>query len=84
MSILFIQTAVDQLKKYLPVICGSGLVSSREKQNKIFELLAAVDEFLVGDTVANTLEDDYFNLSKGFSKDDNDALVRKAHNFRLR
>lgn len=30
-SILFIQTSVDLLKRYLPIICSSNLVTSREK-----------------------------------------------------
>jgi hypothetical protein len=81
---LFIQTAVDLLKRYLPVICSSNLVTSREKQNKIFELLASIQSFLIGDTAPGTLEADNFNLAKGFSKDDNDKEKRSRFYFTLR
>ena len=38
-NILFIQTAVDQLKKYLPTICSRTLEISKEKSLKIKDLL---------------------------------------------
>ena len=61
-AILFIQTSVDQLKKYLPIICSNNLVTSREKQNTILKLLRSIESFLLGDTAVSDLEDDQFNL----------------------
>mgnify|MGYP006089436123 CR=1 FL=1 len=49
-NILFIQTAIDLLKKYLPTICSRTLEMSKDKQTKIFEVLDRIDTFLLGDT----------------------------------
>jgi len=49
-NILFIQTSIDLLKKYLPTICSRNLEVSKEKQTKIFDVLDKIKEFLVGDT----------------------------------
>jgi hypothetical protein len=52
MSILFVQTAIDQLKKFLPTICSKNLEMSKEKQNRIIAVLRNILNFLRGDTVA--------------------------------
>ena len=52
-SILFIQTAIDQLKKYLPTICSRTLDISVEKKNKIKDIINRIRLFIIGDTVHN-------------------------------
>jgi len=76
-NILFIQTAIDLLKKYLPTICSRNLDISKEKQTKIFDVLDRIDEFLVGDTRESFSADGDQDISTGFSKDENDMLVRR-------
>lgn len=67
-SIMFIQTAIDQLKRYLPTICSRALEISKEKQNKIFDVLDKIDEFLALDSQDLSIEGD-LQLPSGFSKD---------------
>lgn len=73
-NILFIQTAIDALKKYLPTICSRTLEISKEKQTKIFEVLDRIDNFLLGDTQTQSHQIINQNLSSGFSKDENDMM----------
>jgi hypothetical protein len=70
-SILFIQTGIDLLKKYLPTICSRNLEISREKQIKILETFHRIKNFLLGDTVEN-LDDAEQKLPSKFSKELND------------
>ena len=76
-NILFIQTAIDLLKKYLPTICSRTLEISKDKQTKIFEVLDRIDNFLLGDTKTPSHQIVNQNLSSGFSKEENDAQQRK-------
>jgi hypothetical protein len=76
-SILFIQTAIDLLKKYLPTICSRNLEISKEKQTKILEGLDRIEEFLLGDTRDSITGDGDQELPAGFSKDENDLQLRR-------
>jgi len=73
-SILFIQTAIDLLKKYLPTICSRNLELSKEKQTKISDVLEKINEFLVGDNEDVHLKTSETTLVIGFSKEKNDEL----------
>lgn len=77
-DILFIQTAIDLLKKYLPTICSTHLDISKDKQTKIFDVLARIDDFLVGDTRGGFYGNgDQDVLKNGFSKDENDMQLKR-------
>jgi hypothetical protein len=65
------------LKKYLPTICSRTLEISKDKQTKIFEVLDRIDNFLHGDTINPSHQIVNENLSKGFSKEENDMQQRK-------
>jgi hypothetical protein len=84
MNILFIQTAIDLLKKYLPTICSRTLEISKDKQTKIYDVLNSIEDFLLGDTKDNPIKLDEIKISTGFSKDENDMEQKKKHNLRLR
>ena len=71
-SILFIQTSVDLLRKYLPTICSRNLEISKEKQIKIFSLLDKIEEFLLGESSEDHILQGDARVSTGFSKDEND------------
>ena len=81
---MFIQTAIDLLKKYLPTICSRNLEISKEKQTKIFDLLARVLDFLLGDTQVSEIVEGEVDIGSGFSKDENDMQMKKAENYNLR
>ena len=83
-NILFIQTAIDLLKKYLPTICSRTLEMSKDKQTKIFEVLDRIDIFLLGDTKTPGHQIVNQNLSKGFSKEENDMHQKKQDNMKIR
>ena len=83
-SILFIQTAIDLLKKYLPTICSRNLEISKEKQTKIFDLMARILDFLLGDTQVSEIVEGEVDIGSGFSKDENDMQMKKAENYNLR
>ena len=83
-NILFVQIAIDQLKKYLPTICGRNLEVQKEKLQKITEVFKNILDFLLGDTVEKLHENPEETLAKAFSKEDNDMLVMKERNFKLR
>lgn len=83
-SILFIQTAIDLLKKYLPTICSRNLEISKEKQTKIFDLMARILDFLLGDTQVSEIVEGEVDIGSGFSKDENDMQMKKAENYKLR
>jgi hypothetical protein len=80
-SILFIQTAIDQLKRFLLVISTRNLELSKDKQKKVFECLDRIEEFLVGDT--NDINEEA-ELASGFSKDYNDMQQKRKENLQLR
>lgn len=82
-SILFIQTSIDNFKKYLPTICSRNLEISKDKQTKIFDLLDKVLKFLVGDS-QDTVDDEDLVLGGGYSKDENDMFNQRRANLRLR
>ena len=83
-NILFIQTAIDLLKKYLPTICSRNLEISKDKQTKIYDVLNSIEDFLLGDTKENLLKIEDAKISTGFSKDENDMQQKKQHNLRMR
>ena len=83
-NILFIQTAIDALKKYLPTICSRTLEISKDKQTKIFEVLDRIDNLLLGDTQTQSHQIINQNLSSGFSKDENDMMQKRKDNMKLR
>lgn len=70
-SILFIQTAIDLLKKYLPIVCSSSLEISKDKSKKVLSNLDRIHDFLLGDTKEDYLAGDKI-VACGFSKDEND------------
>ena len=72
------------LKKYLPTICSRSLEISKEKQNKIKSLMKQIHYFLLGDTVdgISVLSDK--QLPTGFSKEQNDQIIVRKRNLRLR
>lgn len=57
-NILFIQTANNILRKYLPTICSRTLEMSKEKQTKITEVMQRIEKFLAGDTEGGILQDE--------------------------
>jgi hypothetical protein len=68
----------------LPTICSHNLEISKEKSTKIYELLDAINNFLLGDTQtqAHSIIDQ--NLSSGFSKEDNDVMQKRQENMIIR
>ena len=50
-SILFIQTSVDVLTKWIPVFCSTGLDMSKDRRDKVMDILDRINKFLLGDTV---------------------------------
>lgn len=57
-NILFIQTANNILRKYLPTICSRTLEISKDKQTKIYEVMQRIEKFLAGDTEGGILQDE--------------------------
>jgi hypothetical protein len=82
-NILFIQTAIDLLKKYLPTVCSTTLDVSKEKSRKILNNLDKITEFLLGDTQENFLAGAK-QVASGFSKDENDTQVKQIINLMTR
>lgn len=82
-SILFIQTAIDILKKFLPTVCSRNLELSKEKSKKVLMNLDRIHNFLLGDTADDFLAGDK-KVASGFSKDENDTQVKQAENLMMR
>lgn len=82
-NILFIQTANNILKKYLPTICSRTLEISKDKQNKIYDVMDRIELFLTGDTDGGILQDEQI-LSTMFSKEINDQHHTQQKNLRMR
>jgi hypothetical protein len=82
-SILFIQTAIDLLKKYLPTVCSRNLELSKEKSRKVLLNLDRIHDFLLGDTAEDFLAGD-MKVASGFSKDENDTHIKQAENLMMR
>jgi hypothetical protein len=72
------------LKKYLPTICSKNIEISKEKQNKIHDVISKIYAFLDDQEDGENLRTNEYNLEVNFSKEKNDEIQRKQSNLKLR
>ena len=73
-SILFIQTSVDILTKFIPFFCSVGLDLSKGKQIEVMAILDSVNKFLLGDSVQDIFTVGDERMNSVYSKEENDAI----------
>jgi len=72
------------LNKYLPTICSKNIEISKEKQNKINDVINKIYDFLDDNEDGENLRTNEYNLEINFSKDKNDEIQKKRSNLKLR